>query len=72
MTENIVNIPPAILLLAGNGTRLAPLTNATNKNLLPIYDKPLVLQSLDFLEKSRIKKIIAVVKPSEANRNNYI
>ncbi len=68
MIEHIVNIPPAILLLAGNGTRLAPLTNATNKNLLPIYDKPLVLQSLDFLEKSGIKKIIAVVKPSEADK----
>lgn len=72
MKENIVNIPPAILLLAGNGTRLAPLTNVINKNLLPIYDKPLVLQSLDFLEKSGINKIIAVIKPSDADKFSQV
>jgi glucose-1-phosphate thymidylyltransferase len=52
--------PTGILLLAGLGTRLRPLTDVVNKHLLPIYDKPMALHSLEFFERSGIHNVIAV------------
>lgn len=50
----------AIILFGGNGTRLRPLTEVSNKHLLPVYDKPLALHALQFLERSGFKNVIAV------------
>jgi glucose-1-phosphate thymidylyltransferase len=58
---------PGILLLAGNGSRLHPLTEVVNKNLLPIYDKPLCLHSLNFLEQSGISKVVVVANPRDVD-----
>lgn len=69
MVENRPNQEnvPGILLLGGTGSRLRPLTDAMNKQLLPIYDKPLALYSLDFLEKSGIRKIVVVANPKDVD-----
>lgn len=50
-----------VILCGGNGTRLAPLTNITNKHLLPIYNKPMVFYPIETLVKAGIKEILVIV-----------
>ncbi len=49
-----------IILAGGLGTRLHPLTIITNKHLLPVYNKPMILYPLETLKKSGIDKIMIV------------
>jgi glucose-1-phosphate thymidylyltransferase len=49
-----------VLLAGGMGTRLSPLTKITNKHLLPIYDKPMILYGIEMLRASGIIDIMLV------------
>lgn len=49
-----------IILAGGNGRRLAPLTDVTNKHLLPVYDQPMIMFPLQTLIKAGITEILIV------------
>ena len=65
-------IKKGIILSGGKGTRMSPLTKAVNKQLLPIYDKPLIFYPLSILMLAKIKDILIVVNKGQLDQYKKI
>ena len=65
-------IKKGIILSGGKGTRMSPLTKAVNKQLLPIYDKPLIFYPLSIMMLAKIRDILIIVNKGQLNQYRKI
>ena len=65
-------IKKGIILAGGKGTRMSPITKAVNKQLLPLYDKPLIFYPLSILMLAKIKDILIIVNKGELHQYKKI
>ena len=65
-------IRKGIILAGGIGSRMSPLTKAVNKQLLPLYDKPLIFYPISVLMLAGIKKILIIVNKGQLEQFNKV
>ena len=65
-------IKKGIILSGGKGTRMSPLTKAVNKQLLPIYDKPLIYYPLSILMLAKIRDVLIIVNKGQLDQYKKI